>query len=305
MNDLNRAVSPKQVALALGVSESSLKRWVDKGRIPAHKTVGGHRRISRADVLEFARQNKQRLVDREILGLAPASGDPNPTIEGSKTAFVEALLAGEEVRVEQIFFDLYLNSNPLHSIFDRLIAESFQKIGELWECENADVYQERRSCEICQRLFYRIRQLIPEPKSSLVAFGGTLSGDNYTLATIMTELVLRRQGYAATSLGNSIPGHSFVKAVHELMPSLVWISVSFVPDRDLFVGEFNQLAESCEKQGAALVVGGQALTPELRRKIKFSAYCDTMAQLNMFVKTLPIQPIESDANHGQPNEESN
>ena len=287
MNELDRLISPKQVALSIGVSESSLKRWCDQGRIPATKTLGGHRRINRADVLEFVRGNKQNFVKREVLGLPPASGQSNPTIESSRDNFVEALLSGNEERVEQIFFDLYLNSHPLHAIFDRLIAESFQKIGELWECEDTEIYQERRSCEICQRLFYRIRQLIPAPDSKRVAIGGTLSGDVYTLPTQMVELVLRRQGYAATALGNSIPGHSYIKAVEELNPQVVWISVSFVPDRDHFVGEFNRLAECCEQNQAALVVGGGALTSELRRKIKFSSYCDTMEQLKMFVNTLP------------------
>lgn len=289
----DRLVSPKTVAIALGVSESSLKRWCDQGRIPAIKTVGGHRRIHRADVIEFARATNQNLVHREILGLPPASELVNPTLEDLQPDFVNALLRGDEQRVEQLFFDLYLNSVPLHALFDQLIAESFHKIGELWACEDADVYQERRSCEICQRLFFRIRQLIPEPKSELVAFGGTLSGDNYTLATMMTELVLRREGLTSTSLGTSIPGHSYIRAVHELKPQLVWISVSFIPDRDLFIGEFNRLAECCEQQNVPLLVGGRALTSEIRRRIKFSSFCDTMQQLTMFVTTLPFHETDS------------
>ena len=46
-------LSPKQVARALGVSESSLKRWCDKGLIPTERTAGGHRRLPLAGVLDF------------------------------------------------------------------------------------------------------------------------------------------------------------------------------------------------------------------------------------------------------------
>jgi len=38
--------SPKQVAQRLGVSESSVKRWLDQGVVPVLRTAGGHRRIS-------------------------------------------------------------------------------------------------------------------------------------------------------------------------------------------------------------------------------------------------------------------
>ena len=39
-------LSPKELADAIGVSESSIKRWVDNGEIQATKTSGGHRRIT-------------------------------------------------------------------------------------------------------------------------------------------------------------------------------------------------------------------------------------------------------------------
>ena len=40
---------------ALGVSESSVKRWVDGGDLVAQRTAGGHRRIARGEALRFAR----------------------------------------------------------------------------------------------------------------------------------------------------------------------------------------------------------------------------------------------------------
>ena len=40
----NQLFSPKQIGNALGVSEASIKRWVDKGKIDCVKTTGGHRK---------------------------------------------------------------------------------------------------------------------------------------------------------------------------------------------------------------------------------------------------------------------
>ncbi|MEI6235767.1 MAG: helix-turn-helix domain-containing protein, partial [Planctomycetota bacterium] len=61
-------LSPKQVALALGVSEASLKRWCDNGLLDSTRTAGGHRRISRGSVMAFLREREQPAVRPELLG---------------------------------------------------------------------------------------------------------------------------------------------------------------------------------------------------------------------------------------------
>ena len=64
-------VSPKQVARAIGVSESSLKRWCDQGLIKTVRTAGGHRKMDIAEVLRYVREQDHKLVSPEILGLPP------------------------------------------------------------------------------------------------------------------------------------------------------------------------------------------------------------------------------------------
>lgn len=49
-------LSPRELAQAIGVSESSIKRWIDDGLIGATKTAGGHRRIAGSEAIRFVRE---------------------------------------------------------------------------------------------------------------------------------------------------------------------------------------------------------------------------------------------------------
>jgi hypothetical protein len=61
--------SPKEVGEALGVSESSVKRWCDAGLIDNQKTSGGHRRVLISGVIDFVRRKNKKIISPEILGL--------------------------------------------------------------------------------------------------------------------------------------------------------------------------------------------------------------------------------------------
>lgn len=50
--------SPKEVAQRLGVSESSVKRWLDQGVVPVLRTAGGHRRVSQESLEELLQRLK-------------------------------------------------------------------------------------------------------------------------------------------------------------------------------------------------------------------------------------------------------
>ena len=52
-------ISLKDAAEIIGVHPSTVRLWTDKGVLPAHRTVGGHRRYRRADV-ELWAENSRR-----------------------------------------------------------------------------------------------------------------------------------------------------------------------------------------------------------------------------------------------------
>ena len=66
----------------------------------------------------------------------------------------------------------------------------------------------------------------------------------------------------------------------------MWINVPSIPDVDRFIARFNVLFDTAISLNAALVVAGEALTPEIRRLLSDTTYCDNFRQLETIAKTL-------------------
>ena len=115
-----------------------------------------------------------------------------------------------------------------------------------------------------------------------MAIGGTLESDPYRLPTAMIEVVLRELGWQATSLGTRLPATTIAEAVRDNRPRLLWISVSCIESVPAFLEEYAHLHRVATEIGAAVVVGGRALTAEVRQQMAYSAYCDTLRHLVTF-----------------------
>ena len=94
--------TPKQIAFALRVSESSVKRWCDQGVIRTDRTLGGHRRIPLEYLLEFLETTNRRVVDPVAIGMEQLGSQLEriPAKNLAPTAilaqFEQALLQGSE-----------------------------------------------------------------------------------------------------------------------------------------------------------------------------------------------------------------
>ena len=303
---MSESLSPKQVARAIGVSESSLKRWCDRGLIPMQKTVGGHRRLPVDAVVRFIREHGYSLARPELLGLPDSVGRADWTLEQARERLKEALIAGDEEVCRQIVADFYLSNRSAALICDDLLTSAFHEIGDLWECGNVEVYEERRACELCARLVHELRRLIGRTGTAgPLALGGTLDGDPYTLAVSMAELVLRDVGWNAESLGHRLPFETVRSAVARLRPRLLWLSVTSIRDEPQFVEEMLRLFDVARAHDTAVVVGGRVLNADLRRRLRYSTYCDTYQHLSDFASLLlkQISPTTDESAKSSPRAE--
>ena len=173
MKDL---LTPRQVARAIHVSESSVKRWCDKGVIPAKYTPGGHRRIEISAFLAFIRASNYELVDPGVVGLPATSGRTCWVIQRAAENLTEVLVQGDDEKCRGILLDLFLAEHGIAKICDEVFAPAFEEIGNRWESGDAEVFQERRACQIALRALHEFRSFIPSPPPAGTAGVGRSPG---------------------------------------------------------------------------------------------------------------------------------
>jgi MerR family transcriptional regulator, light-induced transcriptional regulator len=284
---MRKTASPKQVARAIGVSESTLKRWCDSGVIPMTKTAGGHRRIAVEAVIAFLRESGRQIIEPALLGLPVTAGKTEWTLSRAIDRIVAGLVNGEESVVRQIMFDLVLANHSVTAIFDDALAPALHRIGDQWSCGDVAVYEERQACEICMRCLHELRSTTPQADGSApVAIGATVEADIYTIPVTMAEIVLRNVGWNATALGTNLPFDTLCQAIERKAPRLFWLSVSFIADEQTFVSGVNQVFESAHRSNTAMAIGGRALSPDIRRNIQYSTFCESFRDLERFARSL-------------------
>jgi methanogenic corrinoid protein MtbC1 len=204
---------------------------------------------------------------------------PESSYEQLREQLTSALEIGDEQRSRDILSSIYSAVENMATVADHFIAPVFHALGDRWICDSLEIYQERRACEICSRLIHELRRLIPEADSTApLALGGSPEADYYSLPSQLVELVLRENHWQTMNLGSNLPLPTLLAAVRQHRPRLLWLSVSYVANPEEFVDQYREFHSDLPKD-LLIVVGGRALTDELRPQLAYTAHCDTLQQL--------------------------
>ncbi len=279
-------ISTAEAARALGVGVSTVKRWVDEGILPAHKTAGGHRKLLVADVLRLVREGD--FPQRDLSGLQLAvetQGQRDPKILAQQ--LLSALKRGDAHAVRSLIHGSYASGVALETLADFVIAPAMIQLGHEWETGEIGVFHEHRGTRLCQSTLYELKATLeaPDDRGRPLAVGGSPEGDYYVLASLLAEMVLLDAGWQAIDLGPHTPLVSFRQALSELRPRLLWISVSDLADRDRFLSEYRVLYEEAERAGVAVVVGGRGLTDAVRSAMPYTCHGDGLRHLGAFARS--------------------
>ena len=261
MSSLNAKslLTPKELADAIGASESSLRRWVDAGDIRIARTAGGHRRIPLAEAIRFIRQMGAPVLRPELLGLGDFQvGASGVVKQPDEAALFDRLLAGDVQGARALLGGRFLEGQMLSALFDGPVCAALARLGELWRHEERGILIEHRATEICVEGIGMLRGLLPAADGDApLALGGAPQGDPYQLPTMMVGAVLAEAGFRDVNFGANTPVELLAKEAIDRRARLVWVSVSTPHDLDALGALLKMLAVTLEKHGIDLVLGGR------------------------------------------------
>ena len=282
----DRRFSPAQLAPIIGVSESTIKRWIDAGHLKAEKTVGGHRKIALPNLLAFLRSRGRTVPSLEALGLlAERHADPEGA-PGTPEALAGLLLHDGTDVARTLILEQFRGGRALDDLLDRLVAPAMARVGTEWAEGKIEVYQEHLATLRLWRILVELRGLLPTPSDRApLALGGAPEGDPYLLPTLMAELTLADMGWRTVNIGPNTPVASLFEAVMRHRPRLVWLSVTSMKPHASFFEGYPRLFESAQAKGASVVIGGQGLTATLQDRLVASGFGTRLAHLKAFARS--------------------
>ena len=288
---MQRFLSPHELAQTVGVSESSVKRWVDEGQLEVTRTIGGHRRIALREALRFIRERRLPVVDPQTLGVADLVRlRPSPAAD-SDSSLQEALLEGRGEEVRGLTLAMYLSGRDVAGICDGPLTAAMHRVGGFWKDGPDGIHLEHRATELCAQTLYYLGALLPAPQPRApLALGGALESDPYRLPSLMVATTLASLGWREMNLGPNLPLDGLLAAVELHSPALVWLSCSTPVLPEQHTRGLRKAAQVLADRGVELVVGGRGWLPEFVSESSLPTvwFIRTLRELAAFAEGLRI-----------------
>ena len=249
-------LSPREFAKAIGVSESSVKRWIDAGRLRAERTPGGHRRIPFEVAVSFAETFKGGISESAIRRAIEQSA-PDVALTTDAVGIHRTLLSGDRSAFVGLIEQMLDSGMLLHEIYDGPLSSAMHELGALWRQRPDGVMLEHRAtfiCETTMRGYLRQERECDGRK----AIGCAGPGEGHGLPSLMVASALSELGYLATDLGPSTPMVALAQAIDYEHPVLAWVSVTMEMAAWEAQASFELVTAAAKRSGSMLIVGGNA-----------------------------------------------
>ena len=273
-------ISPLKLAKAIGSSESSLKRWLDKGIIKSTKTPGGHRRIFVSDAIEYIRTNRIPVVSPEELGIQL----DNSVEAFSDFDFLDMLKSGEKDTAISFLINQFLLGKRISYLVEYPIRKALQFLGDSDIHEPTSIYQEHIATQISIAAINQLQSYI-SCKNRFTALSCCLENDPYILPPLSTSSVIKECHGKCTNIGPNTPIEMLFNLKESQLKQLdiMAISISQLEDPDSTAKDLILLSDFLGQHDVELILGGRLLC-NLNIKNSQVLQLPTLNALDLYLK---------------------
>jgi methanogenic corrinoid protein MtbC1 len=258
-------LSSRQTAILLDTHESSVKRWCNAGELPHSTTDGGHRRIALNDVVAFAARQD---IGRDLVSVSEWA---EVVIDGVlllrrgrvsaslRQVVCDWLLDASSSRVSALFRIARSFEVPLSKLYDGLIADVLQSVGDSWAQGAFAVGEEHRVSESLLDVLYGIQASLDvqlSPRAPRVILG-TIEGEEHVSGAMMIRTLLSETGHSVCYLGRNVPSEDFLLFQQKHNAPLVCLSATLSRTPEEVIRAVNQILSLPESRTPfRIAVGG-------------------------------------------------
>ena len=257
-------LNSKEVASIMGVNVSTIKRWTDSGKLDCYQTVGRHRKFLLSHLKNFLNEKiNKKLKINVIEYLNKGEKELVQRIDRVDYVYLRDCLfqLGLQQKVDSIHAiinSLLINGEPQHRIYDKLILNVLNRIGDLWSKNRLSISDEHIVSETIRNVMYRINSEISpnDIKIAKKVICMSLTNDEHEIPLIMIQSILTEMNISTTNLGPNLPVTEIESDIQAKSPTHLIISTNYVIDSDTFNLEISQLIQICNKKGITILLGG-------------------------------------------------
>jgi methanogenic corrinoid protein MtbC1 len=211
-------------------------------------------------------------------------GATEGVLEKLKTAFLEAILAGNRHTAAMVLSSALQAGHPALDLYTEVVQEALYEVGRRWQSNHITVADEHRATAITQFVlaqFYPLIPAAPQSRGKVVIAG--VQGELHQIGSLLIADALESDGWDVVFLGANTPAESIAQAVEAHQPSVLGLSVTMLFNLP-FLLESVDLARS--SQSSIRIVGGGAavqMAPQLCRELRLDGWPrDVRAAITLF-----------------------
>ena len=289
-----KKLTSREAARVLGVSEASVKRWADSGRLPTEKTAGGHRRFRPEDIAFMRRaahaDEAAGDVEHAKRSVTKRAARPPRLAASRVSSLVEetfgALIGGRDEELAALLVNLHLDGQSVGSIADRFVCAAMRRVGDLWQAGELSVAQEHVATRTATRALRSLETATGRGAGPL-ALASSVEEDYHALPVRLAALTLEARGFEAFNLGVSTPFSALAEALEMFRPRLVCVSATALVGLDRAAREYAEFSRMARRRGASVVLAGAGFAGAgVRRRFPADLHAESFQQLEEFAGAL-------------------